>query len=44
MQHQLHSTDTHRAEFEAADVKNVEGDLVTFTNLAQQVFERRLRV
>ena len=44
MQHQLHAADTHSAEFETADVEGVEGDLVAFADLAQQIFQRRFRI
>ena len=44
MDHQLHSADAHRAEFEATDVQNVESDLVTLADFAEQILDRRLRV
>ena len=44
MQRQLHSSQAHRAQFEAADVQNVEGDLVSLSDFAQQVFNRRFGI
>ena len=44
MHHELHAANTHRAEFEAANVQNVEGDLVTLADFAEKVFHRRLDI
>ena len=44
VRHQLHAADAHRAQFEAADVQNVEGDLVALANFAEQILNRRLHV
>src|SRR5256714_2860777 len=42
--HKLHAAAAHRAEFEATDVEDVEGDLVPLADLAEKVLNGRLHV
>src|SRR5581483_10158027 len=39
---ELHSAETHRPQFEAPHVENVESDLVALADFAQEIFHRTL--
>src|SRR5207237_446460 len=42
--HQLHAARTHRAEFEAPEVQDVESDLRALADLAQEILDGRRHI
>src|SRR5262245_17197694 len=44
MNHQLHSANAHRTQFEATNIQHVESDLVTLADFTEQILDWRTNI